>query len=133
MATFKVRVLCPAKPIADVEADSVVIPSGNGYVEVLPGHTSLVGELGVGSMTIKRSNGGNLTYFLSGGYYEAADKMTLIIADVVEAGNDINKNRAIEAEKRAQQRLVTKDPNLDVGRALLALKRAQERLLLAGK
>jgi F-type H+-transporting ATPase subunit epsilon len=127
---MRVRVLSPGRPIADLEASSVSLPTYDGYVEILPQHADYVAELGIGQLVIK-SNDGTHSYFLAGGFVEVSSGNVMILADTVEVPHLIDLSRATEAQKRAAERLTQKDPRLDVGRALQALRRAQERISVA--
>ena len=55
------------------------------------------------------------------------NKVTLIV-NAVEAKEDINIERAKAAKARAEERLTSKDINIDVKRAELALRRALTRI-----
>ena len=50
-----------------------------------------------------------------------------ILAEIVEWPDEIDENRAKEAQLRAERRLATKDPNINVQRAEMALHRALTR------
>ena len=50
-----------------------------------------------------------------------------ILAEVVEWPEEIDENRAKEAQVRAERRLAMKDPNVNLQRAELALHRALTR------
>ena len=56
-----------------------------------------------------------------------------MMAEVAEWPDEIDLNRAKEAELRAERRLQAHDPNINMSRAELALKRALVRQELAGK
>ena len=58
------------------------------------------------------------------------DKVTLM-AEVAEWPEEIDINRAEEARIRAERRLNTNEPNLDVARAELALRRSLTRIELS--
>ena len=123
----KVKVLCPNKPVADVAAHSVLLPSMKGYIEVLPDHAAMISELDVGELIVKKTAGENLKYFISGGYVQVQNNEVVVLADVIEAADQIDRERLKKAEERADKRLVEKNPEIDIYRALEAKKRATAR------
>ena len=56
-----------------------------------------------------------------------------MMAEVAEWPDEIDRNRAKEAEQRAERRLQAHDPSINISRAELALKRALVRQQLADK
>ena len=63
---------------------------------------------------------------------EKPEKIT-VMAEVAEWPEEIDVNRAKEAEARAQRRIQAHDPSINMSRAELALKRALVRLELGEK
>jgi len=123
-----VKVLSPSKPVADVTCVGLMVPAALGYLEVLPNHTAMISALSIGELRIKKVDGSNLRYFVSGGYLEVKDNAVSVLADVIEAESDIDRQRAAEALKRAEDRLIRKDQPIEVARALQAVARSQARL-----
>lgn len=67
------------------------------------------------------------------GFVEILPDKISMMAEVAEWPDEIDLNRAKEAELRAERRLRTHDPKINMSRAELALKRALVRQELAGK
>ena len=124
---LKAKVLCPGKPVADVAASGVVLPAALGYMEILPEHASMVAEIDVGELVVKKSAGENLRYFISGGYVQVQNNEVVVLADVIEGQDAIDRERLEKAEKRANERLVAAQPDTDIPRALAAQRRAAAR------
>lgn len=61
------------------------------------------------------------------------DNCVNIIAPLAELASTIDVARAEAARKRAEERLASKNADIDVERAKLALQRALTRLHVAGK
>lgn len=125
---FMVKVLSPNRPVANVKGQGVMLPGALGYMEILPDHAAMVSAMEVGELRIRKSDGGSLTYFVSGGFVEVADNHVTVLADTIEAPTEIDRDRAQKAAARAEQRLVEKDPQVNLGRALESLRRASGRL-----
>ena len=51
---IQVEILTPERPLADEEASEVNFPAVDGYMGVLPQHTPLVAELGIGEVRLVR-------------------------------------------------------------------------------
>lgn len=60
-------------------------------------------------------------------YVDGDNTVTLIVNDI-ESPEEIDLRRAEEAKARAEERLKSKDPNLDYQRAEVALKKAITRI-----
>ncbi len=128
-ATMNIKLLSPAKPLAECEAVSVLIPGTMGYMEVLASHAPMVAEIDVGKLLIKKEGGDELSFFVSGGYVDVGPKSVTVLVDVAEAGGDIDRSRAESALKRANDRLIDiHQMDIDMARARYAQKRASARL-----
>ncbi len=130
MAELQVSVLSPSKIVAKATTSYLQVPGINGYLGILPGHTSFVTELGVGELKIGEGN--KEVYFVSGGYLDVNNDKVTVMVDVAEHLPQIDRKRAEEAKKRALQRLEQKT-DIDVVRAQAALMRAQVRLDLSAR
>ncbi|MEZ4742877.1 MAG: ATP synthase F1 subunit epsilon [Bdellovibrionota bacterium] len=131
--TMKISLYSPERPIAEVEADHLLVPGVLGYMGIKPDHTALISELGVGELRIDGAkSAGDFRYFVSGGYVEVLDNSVKVLVDVAEHIDEIDLSRAGESEMRAQKRLDDKsDIKVDIARALGALERAKARKKLA--
>jgi F-type H+-transporting ATPase subunit epsilon len=65
------------------------------------------------------------------GFVEILQEKITVMAEIAEWPDEIDLNRAKEAEARAQRRLQAHDPKIDISRAEVALKRALVRQELA--
>ena len=107
------------------------IPVLGGYIGVLPGHTPLLAEMGIGELTYHVGNR-VVSCTAMGGFVEVLADRVIVLADSAERAEEINVARAEAARDRAQKRLATpNDPTVDWKRAEEALARAQVRLQVA--
>lgn len=128
------KLLSPSRPLADAEVTSVSVPATLGMMEILPHHAPMVAEIDVGKLSIRRTDGETLHYFVSGGYVDVLSDHVVVLADVVEPAGEIDRTRAENALKRAEERLVNLSQlNIDIARAQYAQKRAKARLNLLGQ
>jgi F-type H+-transporting ATPase subunit epsilon len=131
--TFTLEVVTPARQVVNEAVNEAQIPVLGGYIGVLPGHTPLMAEMGIGELSYQV---GNREFFCTaiGGFVEVLADRVIVLADAAERAEEINVARAEAALGRAQKRLATpNDPNVDWKRAGEALKRAQVRLQVAAK
>jgi F-type H+-transporting ATPase subunit epsilon len=130
--TFHLEIVTPEKKVVDTAATEVQIPGKNGYLGILPGHAPLISELAVGEITF---HAGAETERLAGawGFVEVLPDKVTILAETAERPSEIDAERARKAKERAEQRLSSGDPNVDVERSLNALHKAETRLEVAGK
>jgi F-type H+-transporting ATPase subunit epsilon len=129
MAELQVNLLSPAKIVTKVTATQVQTPAVNGDLGILPGHTKFITELGVGVLKIEGTPSGEQSYFVAGGYLEVNNDVVTLLADVVEKPNEIDRERAAKAKKRAEERL-SNESDIDIARAHAALLRATQRLAI---
>jgi F-type H+-transporting ATPase subunit epsilon len=129
---FQLEIVTPEKQVVSDTAEEVQIPGKSGYLGILPGHAPLITELAVGEITYR--TGGHPHYLsVAWGFAEVLPTKVTILAEAAERPDEIDVRRAQEAKQRAEQRLMSQDPNTDYKRALNSLKRADVRLDVAGK
>jgi len=129
---LQLDVVTPTRHLLTAEADEVVIPAEDGYFGVLPGHHPLISTLGTGEVMI-RLNGRRQYLAIHGGFAEVLANRVILLCDVAEKAEDIDLERAQDAERRARQRLTHPPADLDFARAQVALQRAIIRVQVAKK
>jgi F-type H+-transporting ATPase subunit epsilon len=134
--TFKLEIVTPEKKVVDTTAAEIQIPGKNGYLGVLPGHAPLITELAVGEITFRESSGSGASeqrLAVAWGFAEVLPDRVTILAESAERPAEIDVERARVSKQRAEERLASGDPTVDVERSLDALHRAETRLEVAGK
>jgi F-type H+-transporting ATPase subunit epsilon len=127
---FRLTVLTEEKAIIDETIRSLIAPGTEGYLGVWRNHAPLVTGLMPGRLTIIRTDTPR-DYAVAGGFLEIRANVATLLADALEAVEDIDVARAEAAAQRARERLKGRDPDVDVARAEAALKRALNRMRLA--
>src|SRR5579864_2214757 len=131
--TFTLEVVTPAREVVRETANEAQIPVRGGYIGVLPGHTPLLAEIGIGELSY-HAGGRVFPCTAIGGFVEVLSDRVIVLADEAERAEEIDVSRAQAALERAQKRLATpNDPNVDWKRAEEALARAQVRVQVAAK
>lgn len=127
---LKLLILTPSKKLVEDIADDVYFPTIEGIVGILPGHTSLVCQLGTGIVHYRK---GNMTAFLSisGGVGEVTNDVVTLLADQSEEAASIDLKRAEKALDRSRQRLAgaaKQQEQIDMERAAASEARAIARI-----
>ena len=131
--TFTLELVTPAREVVRVSVTEAQIPVRGGYIGVMPGHTPLLAEMGIGELTYRA---GNRDYSCTavGGFVEVLADRVIVLADVAEQSEEIDVARAQKAHDRARKLFANpNDPNVDWKRAQDSLERAQVRLQVAAK
>ena len=129
--TFILEIVTPARQVVREAVTEAQIPVLGGYIGVLPGHTPLVAEMGVGELSYHVGNRVHCCTAI-GGFVEVLADRVIVLADCAERAEEIDVARAQNARDRAQKRLANpNDPNVDWKRAQAAQERAQVRLQVA--
>jgi F-type H+-transporting ATPase subunit epsilon len=135
----KFELATPSRMLVSTDVDEVVAPGVEGYFGVLPGHAPLLTTLGSGEVTYR--TGRSEQYLLvAGGFAEVQPDRVIILAEVAESPEEIDRARAERARQRAELRLSGRHPQgnedegeIDFNRALAALARALARSMVAGR
>jgi F-type H+-transporting ATPase subunit epsilon len=131
--TFTLELVTPARQVVREAVNEAQIPVLGGYIGVLPGHTPLLAEMGIGELSYHLGNR-IFSCTAMGGFVEVLADRVIVLADRAERAEEIDVSRAEAALGRAQKRLATtNDPTVDWKRAQESLKRAQTRLQVAAK
>lgn len=131
---IKLEVVTPEKAVVDEEAQMVVAPGILGEFGVLPGHTTFLTTLKVGTIRYTDANGKERYVFVSGGFAEALPEKVTVLAESAERRQEIDLVRAKDALQRAEKRLAEDrdKQEIDFVRAKAALERALQRIKLSG-
>jgi F-type H+-transporting ATPase subunit epsilon len=131
--TFTLEVVTPTRLVVRESVNEAQIPVLNGYIGVLPGHTPLLAEMGIGELTY-HLGGRVYSCTAMGGFVEVLADRVIVLADRAETAESIDVPRAQAARDRALKRMANpNDPSIDWQRVEAALARAQVRLQVAAR
>jgi F-type H+-transporting ATPase subunit epsilon len=131
--TIALEVVTPDRRVVQDAVEEVQVPGSQGYLGVLPGHTPLMTELGIGMLSYRK---GTSTFYLTaiGGFVEVLADRVIVLAEQAERAEEIDVERAQKAMARAKERLAKMhDPEVDWERAQASLERALVRMQVAVK
>ena len=127
--TFRLKIIAPERIFYEGDVPFVEFRTTEGEIGVYPGHIPLTSIIAPGVVRIHTTDGEIKEAALLEGFSEILPNEVVILAETVEWPDEIDANRAKEAQIRAERRLQSQDG--DTNRAELALKRAIVRQRLA--
>jgi len=130
---FSLQIITPTGIAFQGEALSVTAPGVQGGFQVLYNHAPLLSSLAIGEIRVTNRKREQFLYAVSGGFLEVKNNLVVALVDAIEHAPDIDVSRATRARERAETRMHSKDPSVDIDRARLAMVRALNRLRVAAK
>lgn len=124
---FELKIISPEKAFYEGTADFLEFTTTEGEMGVYAKHIPLTAILEPCVMTIHQGEEKKKAAVI-GGFVEILPEKITVLAEDAQWPDEIDKDRAEAAYKRAKDRLSEKKDNLDVLRAELAIKRAIARL-----
>jgi F-type H+-transporting ATPase subunit epsilon len=102
------EIVTPEARVYSDTVDTVVIPTVEGEVGILPGHIPLVAQVGAGEL---RATKGGVTQLLvvGGGFAQVTGEKVSILADSAIDVEKIDEHAVEDAIKRAEEALKAKD------------------------
>ena len=95
------EIITPEKTIFKETIDEITLTTADGEITVMPNHVNLFTKVMPGEVTIKFSKK-ELFMAITGGFLEVSgDKLTLL-ADYAVRAEEIEIEKAVEAQKRAE-------------------------------
>ncbi len=129
---IKVEILTPERPLAEEEATEVNFPATDGYMGVLPDHTPLVAQLGIGEVRIQ-VDGQEKRFMVNGGFVQVAPDRVTLMANEAQAAGDIDRAQAEADLKQSEEDVLKAQLPDEVDAALDLAKTAETRIDLLGK
>jgi F-type H+-transporting ATPase subunit epsilon len=101
------EIVTPEARVYSETVDTVVIPTVEGEIGILPGHIPLITQVGAGEL---RATKGNTTQLLvvGGGFAQVSGDKVSILADRALQEDKIDENAVAAAMKRAEDALKEK-------------------------
>ncbi len=132
MKPFHLQIVTPEGLLFDGEAESLLVRTGDGDVEIMSGHTDLFASVGVGRARIL-ANGTARTASCSGGMLSVESGEVKLVAVTFEFSDTIDIERARAAAHRAEQAIATAKDARSERIAKAKLMRALSRITVYEK
>ena len=126
--TIQVEVVSAEESIFSGEATFFVVPGELGDLGIYPKHTPLITRIKAGSVRIQTTSSNEETaIFVAGGILEIQPGSVTVMADTAIRSDDLDEERALEAQKRAEELLKASDDKQEIAtvEAELAMLGAQ--------
>lgn len=124
---FPLKIVTPDRVFYQGEVSMVEFNTTEGEIGVLKGHVPTTVIVSPGILTITEAEG-TREAALHAGFAEILQNEVVILAEIIEWPEEIDKERATRARERAEERLRSKTPETDILRAETALQRAMARI-----
>ena len=127
---FDLEIITPDRVFWKGKAFMLELNTSEGQVGIYKRHIPMTMILEPGIVTI-HLDGEKKEAAVHAGFIEVLPEKITVMAEIAEWPDEIDANRAIEAQERAQRRLQAHDPKIDISRAEIALKKSIVRQELA--
>lgn len=133
---MKLEIATPEKIIYSGEVDQITAETTEGRIAILPHHVNLFTKIKPGELHLKIADKEQFLA-MTGGFLEVSNNKVTILADYAVRTEEIDVEKALAAQKRAEELLKKKEGQLSdreyaelqgaLGRALLELDLANKR------
>ncbi|WP_075184778.1 F0F1 ATP synthase subunit epsilon [Teredinibacter haidensis] len=107
----------------------LLVASGSeGDVGVGYGHAPLLTRLTAGPVRMKKQNGEEEVYYVSGGFLEVQPDAVTVLADTVLRASDMDEAASLESKKAAEAALQHQGEGMDYSKATAQLAEAAAQL-----
>lgn len=127
---FELEIISPDRVFYKGKAFMVELNTSEGEIGIYKNHIPLTTILQPGVVIISEAEGKRQAAIHAGFMEVLKDKVT-ILAEEAEWPEEIDINRAREAQIRAERRIQMRDPNINLARAEIALHKALVRIEVA--
>lgn len=133
---MQLKIITPEKIVFEGDLDELIVPTVSGEITILPHHVDLLTQVSEGELTIKLKDK-KQHIAVTGGFLQVTKDTITLLSDYAIRSEEINAQKAIEAQKRAEEVLKKKREDIserdfaiaqaDMRRAILELKVARKR------
>ena len=130
---IKLEIVSAEEELFSKEVEMIYAPAEMGEVGISPKHTPLITNLKPGDVRAQISKDEIETFFVSGGILEVQPNEVTILSDTALRGEDLDEERALEAERLAQEAMKNSSGDIDTAKAKSELLQAAAQLRLIKK
>lgn len=120
------KIITPVKVAFEGEIDELIVPTVAGEIAILPHHVDLLTQVTEGEITIK-TKGKEEHIAATGGFLQINKDTITLLSDYAVRSEEINTQKALEAQRRAEEMLKKKAENVserDLAQAQAEMRRA---------
>ncbi|WP_188152087.1 F0F1 ATP synthase subunit epsilon [Teredinibacter waterburyi] len=126
--TIHCDIVSAEKEIFSGLVELLVAAGAEGDVGIGYGHAPLLTSLKPGPVRLKKQNGDEEIYYVSGGYLEVQPHAVTVLADTALREGDMDEAAAEEARKQAEDALKNQGEGMDYSAAAARLAEAAAQL-----
>ena len=131
--TIKLEIVSAEEEIFSQDVEMIYAPAEMGEVGISPKHTPLITKLKPGDVRAQINKDEMKTFYVSGGILEIQPNEVTILSDTALREDDLDEERALEAEKLAQEAMKNSSNEVDATKAKSELLQAAAQLRLIKK
>lgn len=106
-ATLKLEIVTPEAKVFSDDVEIVSLSGADGDMGIYPDHMPLMTQLAAGEV-LARKNGADIALAVGDGFVQVTKDRVAILTDMAIKAEDIDEQKAEEAKKRAEARLLQK-------------------------
>lgn len=103
------KIITPLRSVVETQVLSILIPSMEGQLEILPGHTNIITAMANGELVYHDPSLGEVSLFVGGGFLQVEGDMALVVTDTAMAADEMDPDSITAAIERAQKDLRNSD------------------------
>jgi len=130
---IKLEIVSAEEELFSEEVEMVYAPAEMGEVGISPKHTPLITKLKPGDVRAQINKDQMKTFYVSGGILEIQPNEVTILSDTALREDDLDEERALEAERLAQEAMKNSANEVDATKAKSELLQAAAQLRLIKK
>ena len=119
--TIQIDIVSAEKEIFSGEAEMVFAPANLGEVGIAPGHTPLVTRLAPGEVRVKKTDGSEIAFYISGGLLEIQPSVVTVLSDTALRVEDLDEAAILKAKEEAERVFHDHEAKIDYAAAQAAL------------
>ena len=128
MAQLRCIIVTPEETAMEQESSFVVVPLFDGELGVAPGHSPLIGRLGLGELRLTASDGTKSRFYVDGGFVQVANDVVTVLTGKTVPASDLDVAVAEEQLADAMKRPVNTDELLELRERAVLQARSQIRI-----
>ena len=130
---IKLEIVSAEEEIFSQDVEMVYAPAEMGEVGISPKHTPLITKLKPGYVRAQINKDEMKTFYVCGGILEIQPNEVTILSDTALREDDLDEERALKAEKLAQEAMKNSSNEVDATKAKSELLQAAAQLRLIKK
>ena len=99
------KIITPLRTVVETRVLSILLPSVEGQLEILPGHTNIITAVANGELVYREPEAGEVSLFVGGGFLQVEGDLALLVTDTAMAADEMDPDSITAAIELAQKNL----------------------------